>query len=121
MPIEPEPISGYTTTTGEFTEPSVIHKWAEASGVVATTTATIITIASGTTKVRGFAGSGNGDGYFFIEVDGVKKYAFTTSVIAPNVAYIFPQPENLVGEIKLKVTNISTGTSAYSGAVFLGG
>jgi hypothetical protein len=84
-------------------------------------TATLVNIASSTAgyKIRGLNCTGNGDGYFFIQVAGVTILSGRTRWSHPTVYISLPNPVSVTtaSAVTLKVTNESGSTADYEGTL----
>jgi hypothetical protein len=88
----------------------------EATGVVAASTQTLVTV-TGYNRITGFHGSGKGDGIFRLYDSGTMIAMSWITVTRKDFKDWFPQPVVANGIIELKVTNDCGNTTDFFGAI----
>jgi len=71
-------------------------------------------------KLRGFVASGEGQGYYYLEIGaGTAKYMYRTSIADKNAQVVLPNPETIASSTNLflKVDNENGNTVNYQGAI----
>lgn len=94
-----------------------------AVGVAVSSTASVISIPSSTAgyKITGFVATGEGDGYFFVQINGSTIFSGHIDVNNKSEKVILPNPVSVStgSVVDLKVTNQGLGIAAYE-ATLLG-
>jgi len=93
------------------------------SGSIAdTVTGTLVDYTAGTAfKLRGFSATGEGQGYFALQIGvGTTKYSGATSVANKIARIILPNPEAVASSTRvlLLVTNQNGDTRSFEGVIF---
>lgn len=97
------------------------NRFGQALGVAAGGVDTVVTWSPGAgKKLCGFMVTGNGDGTFFIEIDGIRKYSCRTNISAPSVVVLFPNPDAAVAGhvVDLLVMNDCEDAANFEGTLF---
>ena len=111
-------IVGGTLSTSSTTG---INTFGTSGSIADSTTGTIVSyITPAGFKLRGFVASGEGQGYYYLQVGaGTTKYVYRTSVADKNAQVILPNPETIPSSTNLflKVDNENGNTVNYQGVV----
>lgn len=90
-------------------------------GLAVAATSNIVSIPSSVDgyRISGFAATGLGDGYFFIQINGVTIVSARTNNMNRSVSFLFPNPiTTTVGSaITFRVTNEADGVTNYEGTL----
>ena len=119
------PPAAYTVDTARF-GPSYKQSSQDKTGkVLAVTTGAISTVVDFTTTrrmlIRGFLGTGTGDGMFWLNFNGVDQNYMRTNINWPNADMEKKEPIIVDAgvDIKLKVLNLTSGNQDYYGFIKL--
>ena len=111
-------IVGGTLSTSSTTG---INTFGSTGSIDDNTTGTIVSyITPAGFKLRGFMASGEGQGYYYLQIGaGTTKYAYRTSIADKNAQVILPNPETIASSTNLflKVDNENSSTVNYEGAI----
>lgn len=97
------------------------NTYGSTTALVDSATATLVNVASSPANFRitGFNGTGNADGYFFLQVAGSTVLSGRTSWGQPSAPVMLPNPQLIPtgSVVALKVTNISGNTANFEGTL----
>lgn len=97
------------------------NAYGSVSGVTIGNTSNVVQVNPSTEnfKLRGFIATGTGDGYFFLQVDGVTQFSGRTSIANKSINVVLPNAQlvNTGSDIILKVTNEAEETADYEATI----
>lgn len=108
-------------TSGGLTQSAANDSFGTTTSLADGSTATLVNIPSTTSyKLAGFSVTGNGDGYFFVQVAGATIISARTRFSQPSILVALPNPVAVAdaSTVALKVTNESGSTANFEGTLF---
>lgn len=104
------------------TETSIVETFGTSTSLATTSTDTLVSYTATTgDKLKGFYGTSERAGIFWIEINGVKKFSQIVTSDSPFFNFDFPGPRDLSNgdTVDLKVTNLGLASTDYEGGIFI--
>ena len=114
-------VMGGTVSGGTFVVGTAINTFGTTGSITDGSTGTLVSyITPANFKLRGFVASGEGQGFYYLEIGaGTTKYVYRTSVADKSAQVILPNPEPIASSTNLflKVNNENGNTVNYEGVI----
>ena len=109
------------TVSASATTANAINTFGTTGTITDGVTGTIVSyVTPANFKLRGFVASGEGQGFYYLEIGaGTTKYVYRTSVADKNAQVVLPNPEAIASSTNLflKVDNENGNSVNYQGAI----